>query len=62
MSGFKSATRSRNALSYITSIQVLQNWRKKRPELFNKSVYNQKGLGFFPNSKPCKNYVGAAAR
>jgi hypothetical protein len=62
MSGFKSATRSRNALSYITSIQVLHNWRKKRPELFNKSVYNQMGLGFFPNLKSYENYAGAAAR
>jgi transposase InsO family protein len=50
------------ALGHITPIQALQNWRKKRPELFNKSVYNLAGLGFFLNSKPCEMYVGAAAR
>lgn len=32
------------ALGHITPIRALQDWRKKRPELFTKRVYNQAGL------------------
>jgi hypothetical protein len=51
-----------STLGHITSIQALQNWRKKRPEFFDKPVYNQVELGFFLNSKLCEKYVGATAR
>ncbi|TCW33318.1 integrase-like protein [Marichromatium gracile] len=32
------------ALGHITPIQALKEWAQKRPELFNKRVYNLKGL------------------
>lgn len=32
------------ALGHFTSIQALKNWSAKRPELFNKQVYNLTGL------------------
>ncbi|MFN4295147.1 MAG: hypothetical protein ACK4JD_13560, partial [Thermoflexales bacterium] len=31
------------ALGHITPIQALKNWYAKRPDLFNKRVYNHTG-------------------
>ena len=36
-----------NSVNICLDRRVHFNWRKKRPELFDKSVYNQAGLGFF---------------
>jgi hypothetical protein len=35
---------AQRALKHLSPVQALKIWRKKKPELFKKRVYNQSGL------------------
>jgi hypothetical protein len=49
-------------IPHITLIQAWQNWRKNNRNCLIIAIIIRQDLTFFLNSKPCKKYVGAAAR
>ena len=44
------------ALVPIAPVQALQNWQEKRPELFEKKVYNLTGLDSYSDNRCRKGY------